>query len=139
MRTWKNKEILKGNLDKFYRKSQVEFEKLSKEINHSKPEELFCNGDLIINQLQGFTVAYFGKGNQEELEVKFNVRPQPSFNKQFDLLIEDLNVHHSKGYDNYIFCANEKQAQRFHDIFEDSEETVHYETVVFPIYQGFIL
>ncbi|MFY7671902.1 transcription-repair coupling factor [Tenacibaculum sp. MEBiC06402] len=148
----KNKDLLTGNLDKFFRKAEVEFEKLSKEVQHSKPAELFCNGNAIESQLADFTVAYLDKvspraqsrGISESVldsargDISFNVRSQPSFNKQFDLLIEDLNVHHSKGYTNYIFCANEKQAQRFHDIFDDADEEVHYETVVFPIYQGFI-
>ncbi len=137
----KNQEILKGNLDKFYHRALVEYEKLSKEVKHSKPEELFCNGDLIMNQLQDFPVAYFGSKSsvsEKSRNVKFNIRSQPSFNKQFNLLIEDLNVHHDKGYSNYIFCANEKQAQRFHDIFEDADEEVHYETVVSPLFEGFI-
>ena len=139
----KNKDLLTGNLDKFYHKAEVEFEKLSKEVKHAKPAELFCNGNAIESQLADFTVAYFGKGNFDSAQlpkqnIDFSIRSQPSFNKQFDLLIEDLNVHHSKGYTNYIFCANEKQAQRFHDIFDDAEEKVHYETIVFPIYQGFI-
>jgi transcription-repair coupling factor (superfamily II helicase) len=137
----KNKDLLTGNLDKFFHKAEVEFEKLSKEVKHSKPEELFCNGTTIESQLADFTVAYLDKASvldSARTDISFNVRSQPSFNKQFDLLIEDLNVHHSKGYTNYIFCANEKQAQRFHDIFDDADEEVHYETVVFPIYQGFI-
>ncbi len=133
----KNKDLLTGNLDKFFRKAEVEFEKLSKEVQHSKPSELFCNGTTIESQLSDFNIGFLDKTDCEQ-KIEFTVRSQPSFNKQFDLLIEDLNVHHSKGYTNYIFCANEKQAQRFHDIFDDADEEVHYETVVFPIYQGFI-
>ncbi|CAL2080666.1 transcription-repair coupling factor [Tenacibaculum sp. 190524A05c] len=133
----KNKDLLTGNLDKFFRKAEVEFEKLSKEVQHSKPSELFCNGTTIESQLSDFNIGFLDKTDCEQ-KIEFAVRSQPSFNKQFDLLIEDLNVHHSKGYTNYIFCANEKQAQRFHDIFDDADEEVHYETVVFPIYQGFI-
>ncbi|CAL2062005.1 transcription-repair coupling factor [Tenacibaculum sp. 190524A05c] len=133
----KNKDLLTGNLDKFFRKAEVEFEKLSKEVQHSKPSELFCNGATIESQLSDFNIGFLDKTDCEQ-KIEFAVRSQPSFNKQFDLLIEDLNVHHSKGYTNYIFCANEKQAQRFHDIFDDADEEVHYETVVFPIYQGFI-
>ncbi|AUC16701.1 transcription-repair coupling factor [Tenacibaculum sp. SZ-18] len=133
----KNKDLLTGNLDKFFRKAEVEFEKLSKEVQHSKPSELFCNGTTIESQLSDFNIGFLDKTDCEQ-KIEFAVRSQPSFNKQFDLLIEDLNVHHSKGYANYIFCANEKQAQRFHDIFDDADEEVHYETVVFPIYQGFI-
>ncbi len=140
----KNLDLLKGNLDKFFRRAQVEFEKLSEEIKHAKPDELFCDGNLITSQLANFTVAYLSDHGQlsgraqSRPNIEFNMRSQPSFNKQFNLLIEDLNVHHSKGYTNYIFCANEKQAQRFQDIFDDSDEEVHYETIVFPIYQGFI-
>ena len=136
----KNKALLKGNLDKFYRKAAVEFEKLSKEVNHSKPAELFSDGNLIEKQLADFTVAELSNKTDSIIhkKIEFEINSQPSFNKQFNLLIEDLNVHHSKGYTNYILCGNEKQAQRFHDIFEDSDVKVHYETVVFPIYQGFI-
>ncbi|MCK5677542.1 MAG: transcription-repair coupling factor, partial [Flavobacteriaceae bacterium] len=33
---------------------------------------------------------------------------------------------------------NEKQAQRFHDIFDDVEQEVQYKTIVTALYQGFI-
>ena len=135
----KNTDLLVGNLDKFFAKAEKEFSNLSEEINHSKPAELFCDGNFIKNQLQDFTVAHFGNSTKEnESLISFNIKPQPSFNKQFNLLIEDLNEHHKAGFTNYILCSNEKQAQRFHDIFDDNEQEVHYETIVFPLYQGFV-
>ena len=70
--------------------------------------------------------------------IDFNTTPQPAFNKQFNLLIEDLNANHEKGYTNYISCVSEQQAKRFHDIFDDAEEQVHYKTIVVSLYQGFI-
>jgi transcription-repair coupling factor (superfamily II helicase) len=133
----KNTDLLLGSLDKFYQKAEEAFTKLSSEIKHAKPSELFCDGNLINEQLQEFTTVTFGK-TDENAEVSFSMKPQPSFNKQFNLLIEDLNTHHQQGFTNYIFCANEKQAQRFHDIFDDADEEVHYETLVFPMHQGFI-
>jgi transcription-repair coupling factor (superfamily II helicase) len=72
------------------------------------------------------------------------MQPQPSFNKQFDLLLNNLNENHFNGYKNYLFCSNESQADRFHDIFESLDEANHedirkqYKTTVFPLYQGFI-
>ena len=71
-------------------------------------------------------------------EIKFNTIAQPSFNKQFNLLIDNLEEYHKAEFTNYIFCANDQQAKRFHDIFDDAEQEVHYETVVFPLYQGFV-
>ena len=70
--------------------------------------------------------------------INFTTKAQPPFNKQFDLLIEDLNLYHKKGFTNYIFCANQQQAQRFHDIFDDSKEEVHYQIIVFSLHEGFI-
>ena len=130
----KNIDIIAGNLDKFFVKAKDAFENLSKEIKHAAPEVLFSDGTAIKKELQNFTVASFSA----DAVINFNIKPQPSFNKQFNLLIEDLNVLHDEGFTNYIFCANEQQAQRFHDIFDDADEKVHYETIVFSMYQGFI-
>ena len=144
----KNVDLLSGKLDKLYLKAVEAFSQLSKEVNHSEPKDLFCDGKFIKSQLEEFTVAHLNAKHHSEFSseshneilehVQYNTKPQPSFNKQFDLLIDNLNQHHEEGFINYIFCANEQQAQRFHDIFEDSEQKVHYETVVFPLHQGFI-
>ena len=136
----KNTSLLIGNLDKYYEKATEAFKDLSKEIKHAAPSELFCNGNFIKEQLQEFTlVEMSAKVETKEIrEIKFNTLPQPSFNKQFNLLIENLTEYHKGGFTNYIFCTNEQQAQRFRDIFDDSKQEVHYETVVFPLYQGFV-
>lgn len=136
----KNTEILTDNLDKFYKKAEFSFNELSTELNHSKPSELFCNGSLIKKQLTDFTLVEMSSQTQSRdiSEIKFNTHPQPSFNKKFDLLIQNFNEFSTKGFTNYIFCSNDKQAQRFHDIFDDNEADVSYETIVFPLYQGFV-
>jgi transcription-repair coupling factor (superfamily II helicase) len=135
----KNSDLLIGKLDKLFGRAESVFSELSKELNHAKPIDLFCNGSFIQNQLSDFTVASFETYTSGENPIiDFITKAQPSFNKQFDLLIENLNEYHTKGFTNYIFCANEQQAQRFHDIFEDAKKEVHYQTIVFPLYQGFI-
>ena len=135
----KNSDLLIGKLDKLFGRAENVFSELSKELNHTKPIDLFCNGSFIQNQLSDFTVASFETYTSGDKPIiEFITKAQPSFNKQFDLLIENLNEYHTKGFTNYIFCANEQQAQRFHDIFEDAKKEVHYQTIVFPLYQGFI-
>ena len=141
----KNNDLLTGSLDLFFKKAEEAFDNLSEEIKHAKPVDLFCDGAFIKKQLLDFSLVNFGNeknlekfhiGNKKE--VTFNTLPQPSFNKQFHLLIENLNEYHKAGFTNYIFCANEQQANRFHDIFEDAGTEVHFETIVFPLYQGFV-
>ena len=135
----KNNDLLIGKLDKLFSKAKSAFSELSKELNHAKPIDLFCNGSFIQNQLSNFRVASFESYTSGDRPIiDFITKAQPSFNKQFDLLIENLNEYHTKGFTNYIFCANEQQAQRFHDIFEDAKKEVHYKTIVLPLYQGFV-
>jgi len=135
----KNKDLLIGKLDKLFDRAESAFSELSKELNHARPIDLFCNGNFIQNQLSDFRVASFETYTSGDKPIiDFITKVQPSFNKQFDLLIENLNEYHTKGFTNYIFCANEQQAQRFQDIFEDAKKEVHYQTIVFPLYQGFI-
>ncbi|WP_196889127.1 transcription-repair coupling factor [Aureivirga sp. CE67] len=136
---YKNADLIANRLDNLFKKAEEAFEKLSKEINHGKPKELFCNGEMILNQFADFKTVFTQKTNEKtHFSAKFNIKPQPSFNKHFNLLIENLQKNTSEGIKNYLFCTNEKQAQRFHDIFEDMEEEVSYETIVFPLYQGFV-
>ncbi len=149
----KNTDLFTKRLDKLFIKAEEEFKKLSSAINHAEPKELFCNGELIKNQLKDFTFAEILNAQNTNLDVKtqkkvlqnetkdvliFNTKPQPSFNKQFDLLIEDFQKNSANGFTNYLFCDSQKQADRFHDIFEDVDEKIEYKTIVFPLYQGFI-
>ena len=142
----KNKELLFGKLDKLFNKAVVAFDDIKEGVQLALPQDLFCNGSLIKQQLEDYNLVQVGLSVHSKLKsqiqhdntISFNTSPQPSFNKQFDLLIKNLNKNTENGIKNYLFCANEKQAERFHDIFEDVEEEVLYETIVFPLYQGFV-
>ncbi|MBT8239419.1 MAG: transcription-repair coupling factor, partial [Croceitalea sp.] len=144
----KTLDLVFDRIDDFFAKAGESFMKLSEEIKHAKPEELFVSSTLLKKQLPEFDLIEIGKPSLilnssngalvDDLKIEFNTKPQPSFNKKFDLLIENLNENQELGYTNYIFCSTESQAQRFHDIFDEVGKTVHYQTVVFPLYQGFI-
>ncbi len=143
----KNYDFCAAQIDDLFQKAEEIFPTLSKEIAHQKPEELFLTSTSFQKQLEEFTV--FELSNQvylqEKKEVKsitFHTKPQPSFNKKFGLLTEDLLKHQEEGYTNTIFCATQQQANRFHDIFDAQEnvesEKLAYKTVVLPMHQGFI-
>ncbi len=149
----KNTDLLYDRLDSFFAKAQEAFTKLSQEIKHARPADLFVDSELLKKQLEDFVLVHMGtsaNGSYVIDELFFKTRPQPAFNKKFDLLIKNLNDNRKNGYTNYIFCATEQQAKRFHDIFEAGTEPsqnevtersrseVHYQTIVFPLYQGFI-
>ena len=128
--------------DTLQEKATEAYNELSTAINHSRPEDLFCTSADFKSQLLDFSVVEFGNNPvlalKTEQQLKVQVSPQPSFNKQFNRIIEDLNSHHDLGYQNYICCSNTQQAQRFYDIFETMDTDVHCNIIVLSLYQGFI-
>ncbi|PRZ26327.1 transcription-repair coupling factor [Flavobacterium granuli] len=141
-----NTEDLFAQLDKQFAKAEEVFAKLSQEIRRSTPEQLFLNQKEFIKRALDFSIVEWGSKPIFRVSQKFefHIKPQPSFNKQFDLLLNDLSENHFNGYKNYLFCSNENQAKRFHDIFETLDEAnsenirKQYHTIVLPLYQGFI-
>ena len=141
-----NTENLFGKLDRLFEKAGDAFEKLSKEVKHSEPEKLFVNASAFGKKALNFTIVEIGSKAVFKTEklFEFHIQPQPSFNKQFDLLLNNLSDNHFNGIKNYLFCSNEQQAKRFHDIFETLDEAnaedikKQYEAITLPLYQGFI-
>lgn len=141
-----NTDALLAQLDVLYKKAQEAFDKLSTDIKHATPEELFLNQQTFLKKALDFTIVELGSKAifKTQKIFEYHIQPQPSFNKQFDLLLNNLSDNHGNGYKNYIFCSNEAQAKRFHDIFESLDEANHedirkqYKTIVFPICEGFI-
>ena len=134
----KNKGLLLGKLDQLFSKAEEYYQNLDSEIRFQKPEDLFCNRALIENELTNYSLSLFKTDDSNYLTSQYHTSPQPAFNKQFDLLIEQLNSFHDKGYINLIACVSEQQAKRFEDIFDDIEEEVQYTCIVLSLYQGFI-
>ena len=137
-----NLPALLGSMDLLFEKATIAFDKLEHTVKQSEPSDLFCTGQIFKDLLPQFSVVEFGQDvlfqESSSNALYFETSPQPSFNKQFNLLIQDLNQHHNDGYQTIICCANTQQAQRFHDIFEEHDTVVHYKTLVLSLHQGFI-
>jgi transcription-repair coupling factor (superfamily II helicase) len=141
-----NTDGLFSQLDKQFARAEEAFEKLSGEIKHATPEQLFLNQSSFIKRALDFSIVELASKPifKTTKKVEFHFQPQPSFNKQFDLLLNNLSDNHFNGYKNYLFCSNDAQAKRFHDIFESLDEAnsenirKQYHTIVLPLYQGFI-
>lgn len=141
-----NTDLLGQQLDKLFAKATEAFAKLDATVKHVTPEELFVDRKQFLKKALNFSVVELSNAPTFAIDktIEFHIHPQPSFNKQFDLLLNNLGENHFNGIKNYLFCSNENQANRFHDIFEEIDEENHesirkqYKTVVFPLFQGFI-
>ncbi len=58
--------------------------------------------------------------------LQFDTLPQPAFNKNFDLLIQDLQARMTEGYRIYILADQAKQTDRLQAIFEDKDTAIRF-------------
>ncbi len=85
--------------------------------------DLLLHGSEFLKSLLGFSTIEFGQQFYFKTAhpVVFNTAPQPSFNKNFDLLLQDLRRNTGRGYKNFLLADNPKQAERLQSIFEEIE------------------
>ncbi|HEX5155265.1 MAG TPA: transcription-repair coupling factor [Parafilimonas sp.] len=88
--------------------------------------------------LQHHLVEFGYKPHLSNFEIELNTKPQPAFNRQFDLLIKDLKAHETKGYDLYIFAEQAKQLERLNTIFNDLNTEIQFAPIATSIHEGFI-
>ena len=71
--------------------------------------------------LHSFTIIELGNDqtNPNPCSIPFNGKSQPSFNKNFNLLRQDLIKKTQDGWQNIILTANTKQIERLNAVFED--------------------
>ncbi|MBK7147395.1 MAG: transcription-repair coupling factor [Bacteroidetes bacterium] len=117
-------------------------------------EEVFLSSADFLKGISRFRVVEFGRSSffRAEEKIAFHSKPQPSFNKNFDLLISNLHQNADAGYTNLIFAENPKQIERFYSIFHDLQpkaavtpspservgERLLFSPVHIGIHQGFI-
>ena len=75
--------------------------------------------------------------------ITFDTLPQPTFNKHFDLLTDDLNERIKEGYRIYILAEQVKQTDRLKSIFEDiahnqNTTPISFTAVNSTLHEGFI-
>ncbi|MFN8310811.1 MAG: transcription-repair coupling factor [Chitinophagales bacterium] len=102
-------------------------------------EVLVSSGD-VMQLLKRFRIVEFSGTNffGTTEEVRFSSKPQPSFNKNFELLIANLQQNEKDGFANLIFSDNAKQIERFYAIFTDLKAEVKFTPVYTAIHAGFI-
>ncbi len=104
-------------------------------------EKSFVYPREVIRSAELFPMVCLSKSNHDpefDKKINFNIKPQPSFNKNFELLIEDLKENQKNKLENYIFTDNTRQIERFYSIFEDLNADIKFHPIARSIHKGFI-
>jgi transcription-repair coupling factor (superfamily II helicase) len=128
-------QLQKDNQGKKQQLEEDDDTKVLKDVKHAD----FVRADVIERQLGSRHIIEFDRGNYfKGLVIDFSTKEQPSFNRQFDLLIKDLKQWESKGFELFIFADNPKQLERLHSIFEDLKAEINFTPLANNIHRGFI-
>ncbi|MBI3500869.1 MAG: transcription-repair coupling factor [Bacteroidetes bacterium] len=88
--------------------------------NISGEKNVFLSAEEIKKEFEKVPVVEFSGSSltTATASANFSFSPQPTFNKNFDLLFENLKKQKSDGYSNLILFDNAKQMERLREIYE---------------------
>jgi transcription-repair coupling factor (superfamily II helicase) len=75
---------------------------------------------------------------KEAVVLECKTIQQPSFNRNFEMLISNLKKYTADGYSIYIFSENSAQLERLHKIFEDLKGEILFTPIPIAISKGFV-
>lgn len=133
-------EQTKTDLDKEYKKALQVYDNINSTVKPTIPSELYFHPTDLDDILNTFSLIEFGRDHHftKSITIEFNFKPQPSFNKNFDLITEDLLTRKQNGFTNLIFSNQTKQIDRLYQIFEDVNSDVEFSPVHISLHEGFI-
>ncbi|MFT5857947.1 MAG: transcription-repair coupling factor (superfamily II helicase) [Flavobacteriaceae bacterium] len=129
-----------SKLDTEYIKAVAIYDESSSDLKPTIPAELFVHPTDFSKLIADYSIVEFGtdKHFKSDKSIVFNFKPQPSFNKQFDLLTEDLLAKKKTGFTNLIFSNQPKQIERVEQIFKDMDSGVEFTPMHHALHEGFI-
>lgn len=121
-------------------RAESAFERVSDALKFTPPDALYINSEQLESLLTPFHVVEFNGGTSfpDRLVIDWDMIPQPSFNKNFDLITSNLQANHRQGYHNVIVAGQATQIERLHDIFADRETEVPHHPIPIELSQGFV-
>lgn len=126
----------------FHKAAQAFDEIVSKTANDKlllKPADLFDNGANFSDLSRSFTRVEFGKQFYlpKAKIFQWNSQSQPSFNKNFDLLVTHLAENEKNGQVNILTAENDKQIDRLLGIFHALDPTLQVQSMLLGLREGF--
>ena len=131
-------------MDECFQKAAQAFGQMAgstkKEALVLQPEQLFEQGTDFVEAAKKFSIVEFGRQFylKKATKVSWESQPQPSFNKNFDLLVANLGDNEKTGFLNLIVAENEKQIDRLQGIFQELDPTLQVQSLLLSLREGFV-
>ncbi len=104
-------------------------------------DRAFISNSDFIEGIEKFSLIFFG-GRPDHINslisLHVNCEAQTSFNKNFNLLIENIGKLNQKNYNCFLCTNSAAQIERFYNIFEDLKADIHYFPEIKSLREGFV-
>jgi transcription-repair coupling factor (superfamily II helicase) len=139
----KDAQLTTDIIQKFFDKASESFSKTTKQSGAQvvlQPEKLFQDAQSFLTELNKFKKVEFGSRHILPDTATFELpsSAQPSFNKNFELLANDLIEHQAQGFGNFIAADMPKQLERLKGIFEQIHPELEFRPLDFALRQGYV-
>ena len=137
----KNIELSSAQIQKDFDQALFAYKEVKDSpLKHIEPSNLFTNKEEFITEISKKNTIEFGSQFllAADLEITYHQKPQPSFNKNFDLLHDDISAKKKEGFTNVLLADSSKQIERLTNIFEDIGKDLDLNPILLPMHEGFI-
>ncbi|MCB0395066.1 MAG: transcription-repair coupling factor [Flavobacteriales bacterium] len=136
-------ELVRDRLEQEMTQCVKAYDGLEKREEQPQPTQVLATYEEIDAVWKPWRQVIFGRYNgQVDDTINFDLHPQPSFNKNFELLADDIASCNKKGYRNIIFADHAKQIERIYAILDDiapeGKEDRHFQPYAKSLHEGFI-
>jgi transcription-repair coupling factor (superfamily II helicase) len=133
-------DVIEENFDK----AKSQFDQIVSRTSNQKlllkPEDLFDGEDAFIKNVTRFGKVEFGNKFylKDTNTAKIDSQPQPSFNKNFDLLVQNFVENEKATMLNIVCSESDKQIQRLENIFQELDPTLKVQYLKIGLREGFV-
>ena len=117
-------------------------EQATEESDIAQLKERVTSRQRLLTDLEDSPMALLKDNIKERratAEQLFNTSPQPSFNRNFELLADDIRWNGERGYQTYILSHNKAQIERLDNIFHQvGRRSVEFSAAEIVLHEGFV-
>jgi transcription-repair coupling factor (superfamily II helicase) len=141
---FKDVQLTYDTIDRYFESAKDSFEDLMKQSNETQiiqnPKLLFETSESFGEDIQKHDIIEFGQRYHFQPDTYFDFRsePQQSFNKNFELIVSNLNENRDKGFKIFIAADSFNQLNRLTSIFEEIDPELEFQPLYISLRQGFV-
>lgn len=133
--------------EQHYERAQTEMERIALvDVSENHPfkgkefYQLFISVEELNRQLddRALLVSDVYRAPEGYMEIDLQGKPQPSFNRNFELLIQFLKDQDKEDIRTILLSENARQLERIRSIFEDIKAPVNWQGLTISLSEGFI-